>query len=68
MPGPTAAKTTQGPLHAVPCAHCGAPQDARVLDEQKLIEVGQGMICDNCNKTSVIAGVRQTKVIVLRQA
>lgn len=59
--------TTSGPLHAVPCAHCGAKQDARELDAQQLIETGQGLVCDNCKRTSTIVGVRQTKVIVLRQ-
>jgi DNA-directed RNA polymerase subunit RPC12/RpoP len=59
--------TTSGPLHAVPCAHCGTAQDMRILDEQKLIETGQGVVCDHCKRTSRIVGVRETKVIVLRQ-
>lgn len=62
-----AAGTTQGPLHAVPCAHCGKPNDMRVLDEQKLIDPGSGVECDHCGRISTIVGVRQTKVVVLKQ-
>lgn len=59
--------TTSGPMHAVPCAHCGTAQDLRILDDQKLVENGQGVVCDHCNRTSRIVGIRETKVIVLRQ-
>jgi len=67
VPGIPAQGTTNGPLHAVPCAHCGARQDLRLLDEQKLLDMGQGVVCDHCKRTSRIVGVRETKVIVLRQ-
>jgi hypothetical protein len=62
-----AAGTTNGPLHAVPCAHCGTPQDMRGLDEQKLLENGAEIVCDNCERTSTVVGIKQLKVIVLRQ-
>jgi len=65
MPNTTA--TVNGPLHAVPCAHCGAPQDLREADKDMLVEVGRGCVCDHCNRTSEIVGVREIKVVVMRQ-
>ena len=62
------ARTTSGPLHAVPCAHCGAAQDMRGLDEQHLLENGQNVICDGCNMPSEIVAVAKTTVVRLRQA
>jgi len=62
-----AAGTTNGPLHAVPCAHCGTPQDLRILSEQKLLDNGQGVVCDHCNRTSKIVALKEITVVVLRQ-
>lgn len=62
-----AAGTTNGPLHAVPCAHCGTPQDLRALDEQKLVENGAGISCDRCNRISEVVGIKNIKLIVMRQ-
>lgn len=62
-----AAGTTNGPLHAVPCAHCGHPNDLRELDAQQLVDKGSGVVCDNCDKTSRIVGIRELKIVVLRQ-
>jgi hypothetical protein len=63
-----AAKATTGPLHAVPCAHCGAAMDMRGLQEQNLVENGQHVVCDACNRPSLIVAVQQTTIIRVRQA
>jgi uncharacterized Zn finger protein len=55
--------TVQGPVDAVPCAHCGNPQDFRELE---ILAHGVGAECDNCGKVSEIVDIR--KVIVVRQA
>jgi hypothetical protein len=62
-----AAGTTNGPLHAVPCAHCGGAQDMRELDAQQLLERGSSVVCDHCKRKSLIVGIREVKVVVLRQ-
>lgn len=62
-----AAGTTKGPVHAVPCAHCGHAQDLRVIDAQKLLDVNAGVVCDHCDKTSNIVSIREIKFVVLRQ-
>lgn len=56
--------TVQGPIAAVPCAHCGRPMDLVDLQE----ELGHGVTveCDHCGRGSEIVDVR--KVYVLRQA
>lgn len=64
MPAPG---TTNGPMHSVPCAHCGHKNDLRELEAQKLVEVGQGIICDNCSKQSRIVGMKSVMMVVLRQ-
>ena len=65
---PNTAATTQGPIHAVKCAHCGSPNDARELEAQQLLEAGQVFICDACGKPSRIVQVRKVTVVVLKQA
>lgn len=62
-----AAGMVNGPLHAVPCAHCGRPNDLRDLDGQKILEVGSGLVCDHCGRTSKIAGIKELKIVVLKQ-
>jgi hypothetical protein len=53
----------QGPVDAVPCAHCGNPQDLRELEAP--LAHGLGFECDNCRRISEIVDIR--KVIVVRQ-
>lgn len=60
---PTSPTTVQGPVDAVPCSHCGRPQDLRELEA---IERGLGFECDHCRKVSEIVDLR--KIVVVRQA
>jgi hypothetical protein len=70
---PKATSTVNGPIGAVPCAHCGRPQDCVVLEEQRAeeglsreIPRGSKIECDDCGKLSEVVDVR--KVVVVRQA
>ncbi len=60
MPGTP--PTVQGPVTAVPCAHCGAKQNYGELEH---LENGMGVECDDCGKVSEIVDIR--KVVVVRQ-
>jgi hypothetical protein len=70
---PKAAATVSGPLTAVPCAHCGRPQDytvveERLVEEGAISEIPRGaqIECDECGRLSEVVDVR--KVAVVRQA
>ena len=65
--------TVQGAINAVPCAHCGKPQDFAELEQQReeeglVAELPRGarVECDDCGRLSEIVDVR--KVVVVRQA
>lgn len=61
------ARTTSGPANAVPCAHCGVPQDFRDLEGQSLLDTGHVVVCDDCGRRSEIVGVQQATIVRLRQ-
>jgi endogenous inhibitor of DNA gyrase (YacG/DUF329 family) len=68
-----AASTVSGPVSAVPCAHCGKPQDYTALENQRDEEGlapelprGARVECDDCGKLSEVVDVR--KVVLVRQA
>lgn len=37
--------TTTGPVHAVPCPHCGRTNDLRELESQNLLDTGSQLVC-----------------------
>jgi endogenous inhibitor of DNA gyrase (YacG/DUF329 family) len=68
-----AVATVQGAVSAVPCAHCGKPQNFAELERQRDEEGldpelprGARVECDDCGKLSEVVDVR--KVVVVRQA
>lgn len=61
-------RTTHGPLHAVPCAHCGGANDMRDIKDQGLLDNGQAMICDHCGRRSEIVQVAETTIVKVRQS
>jgi len=70
---PKAAPTVSGPVSAVPCSHCGKPQDYAALESQRDEEGldpelprGARVECDDCGKLSEVVDVR--KVVLVRQA
>lgn len=71
---PESSRTTvRGVINAVPCSHCGKPQDYLLLEEQRVeeglpreIPRGAKIECDDCGKLSEVVDVKT--VVVLRQA
>lgn len=63
--GPSPA--TGGPLHAVVCPYCGAPNDLRMLNSQQLLDTGSGVTCDKCNWTAQVTQIQQVVFVSLRQ-
>lgn len=66
LPGQQQPPTTHGPVNAVPCPHCGKPNDLRELDGQQLLDTGHGIECDVCHRLYDVVGIRTVKVVVLR--
>lgn len=67
MPPQGPAPQTNGPIHKVPCPHCGKPQDFRELNTQEgtTIYPGTECFCDDCGWGIVIAGVQKVTVLSL---
>lgn len=69
MPVQPTAATVDGPVHKVPCAHCGKPNDLRVLQKDlgESFEPGTSYQCDHCHRLNRITKVVPTLVIQVRQ-
>jgi len=48
--------TTSGPLHAVPCPHCGKHNDLRELASQNLLDTGHRITCGSIKGDDVRSG------------
>lgn len=59
--------TTNGPINAVPCPHCGNPTDFRNLASQQLLDTGSEVSCDKCGRLMRVAGLQQIQVVVVRR-
>lgn len=64
---PPAPQTTQGPVQAVPCPHCGHKNDCRLLQEQSLLESGHKIDCDRCHKLMLVMRVQPVVMVQVRQ-
>lgn len=53
---PKAPPTTNGPVHHVPCPHCGKANDLRELDGQNLLDTGAEIICAPLDRTTPSVG------------
>lgn len=67
-------KTTNGPIHKVPCPHCGAGNDFTEvaehlkndgIDEEKA-ETGAKVLCDHCGQKMIVQAVRTITFIWVR--
>lgn len=58
---------TRGAIHAVPCPHCGKPNDFRPLQEQQLLDSGNNAICDHCGQNMQVVAVQPTTIVAVRQ-
>lgn len=53
---------TNGPAHAVPCPHCGHPNDFRELESHQ-VDVGDLAACDKCDGVMKVTA-KQNVVVV----
>lgn len=63
MPGPVA--QTHGPIHKVPCPHCGKPNDFRELLTQgdSTIFPNTEVFCDHCGFMMIVKNVQKITVL-----
>lgn len=59
--------TTSGPIHQVPCPHCGKPNDFRALKSQQLIDTGHQMYCDHCGRSMEVVRIATVEVVSVRR-
>ncbi len=67
QPGPSPV-TTNGPIHAVRCPHCGKSNDLRLLQEQQLLDTGHEIECDYCQHLMEVMAVRPVTIITVRKS
>lgn len=60
--------TVQGPLHAVPCPHCGGFNDLREMQAQQLLDTGHRFLCDHCERSMEVLSIRPVTVVVVRKS
>lgn len=66
MPPVRLPPTTQGPIEAVPCPHCGKANDFRPAQEQQLLDTGSTYVCDSCGRVMQAVGVRNVVMVTVR--
>jgi hypothetical protein len=74
MPQQRQPPTVNGPVHHVPCPHCGRRNDLRELDSQNLLDTGSEIICSpvdgapntgHCGRLFAVVGIRAVKFVVV---
>ena len=63
---PQTPKQLSGPVQSVPCPHCGHKNDLR--GETETLDAGSEYDCDRCHHVMEVVGVRQVKMVVVRQS
>lgn len=64
-PQPQLPPITTGPINAVPCPHCGKPNNFH--GHYEMLETGNTFACDHCRQPMQVAGVREVKVVSVRK-
>lgn len=64
-------KSSQGPVHRVPCPHCGFMNDFRNLDSQGLLDTGHSVYCRDddgggCGRLMMVVAVQTIKMIAVK--
>lgn len=67
LPPGTSQRTVQGPIHQVPCPHCGKPNDFRTLKGQQLLDTGHCMFCDHCGRSMEVVKIATVEFLVVRR-
>ena len=58
---------TSGPISAVPCPHCGRPNDYRDIHKDGLLDTGAETYCDHCDGAATVTAVRNVTLVGLRR-
>jgi len=64
---PGQAPVVHGPMQAVPCPHCGKPNDFRALHEQQLMDTGNDAACDHCGNHMKIVRIAPVTMVSVRK-
>lgn len=67
LPPGQGARTVQGPIHAVPCPHCGKHNDFRTLKSEQLVDTGHQMFCDYCGRSMEVVKMATVEFLVVRR-
>jgi hypothetical protein len=66
--------SVQGPVHQVPCPHCGRPNDMREIDAQNLLDTGSEFQCTpvdgqpntgHCGRVFVVTRIANVKLVAV---
>lgn len=66
--------TSKGPVHGVPCPHCGRPNDLRELDGQNVLDTGAEVICGpvdgapntgHCGRMFMVVSIQRVVVVTV---
>jgi hypothetical protein len=64
--------STAGPLHRVPCPHCGRGNDFRELEGQQLLDTGHKVICrgenpgEGCGQLMEVVAIQAVKMVAVK--
>lgn len=67
LPPGASTRTVQGPIHAVPCPHCGKPNDYRTLKSEQLLDTGHCNFCDYCGHSMEVVKLATIEIVVVRR-
>ena len=62
---PPHAPTTKGPLGAVPCPHCGKTNDFNEVKADNMLDTGETVSCDHCDRLMTIAGIQEITIVTV---
>jgi hypothetical protein len=63
------AQATSGPVNAVPCPHCGKPNDLSPhAEEEQHLDTGNEFDCDHCHRLMQVTAIKQVTVVSVRQS
>lgn len=59
--------TTNGPVNAVTCPHCGKTNDLRALQEQQILDTASQIECDHCHRIYEVVRMAPVLVVTVRR-
>lgn len=55
-----------GLVDRVPCPWCGKHNNLAVLQDQRLLDTGHRLFCDQCHRSMEVVAVRQVTLVSVR--